>query len=98
MPSRKYDRRSFTPTLPDSGGISEQPCVSGPDGAFDAALTPREAAALIGVRTKTLANWRCQGRGPRFVKFGPVKGKGAIRYRRSDLVSWLMSHTRGSGE
>ena len=57
-------------------------------------LTPQEAARLIGVAAKTLANWRCQGFGPPFVKFGDPGGRGGVRYRRGDLLGWLREHTR----
>jgi hypothetical protein len=57
-------------------------------------LRPVEAAQLLGVRTKTLANWRCQGVGPAFVKFGAPRGRGAVRYARADLLKWIATHTR----
>lgn len=33
-------------------------------------LTPAEAAARLRVAPGTLSNWRVQGIGPRFIKFG----------------------------
>lgn len=36
----------------------------------------------------TLAKWRCQGRGPRFIKLG-----GRIRYRLSDVEAYLRERT-----
>lgn len=50
-----------------------------PDGRMD----PESAAAYLGVSSKTLANYRSRGIGPRFIK------RGRIFYRRSDLDSWL---------
>lgn len=42
-------------------------------------LTPAEMAKVLGVAEQTLANWRCQNRGPRYVKLG--SGRSAhIRY------------------
>jgi hypothetical protein len=32
---------------------------------------------------KTLAMWGCQGKGPRYAKFG-----GQARYRLSDVIAW----------
>lgn len=50
-----------------------------------ALLTPAEAAEFIGgLREQTLATWRMQKRGPRFLKVGSK-----VRYRKSDLDDWL---------
>jgi hypothetical protein len=57
-------------------------------------LRPSEAARLMGVRPKTLANWRCQGIGPAFVKFGPPSSRAAVRYNRGDLLKWIAARTR----
>jgi hypothetical protein len=40
---------------------------------------------------KTLENWRCSGRGPRFYRVG-----GRIRYSKSDLDAWLDERRRSS--
>ena len=62
----------------------------------DALLTPVQAAELLGlldrrgnVSTETLAQWRSQGRGPRYIKLE----KRLVRYRRSDLENYLMAHS-----
>lgn len=47
-------------------------------------LREREAAHHIGVAPKTLANWRCAGRGPRFCRLGR-----AIVYRLADLDQFV---------
>ena len=54
----------------------------------DGRLTADDAAAYLGLSPKTLAVWRCQGRGPRFVKFGRVF------YFQSDLDAWIATHER----
>ncbi len=46
----------------------------------EALLTPAEAAAFLSLKRQTLAWYRCQGGGPRFVKIGST-----IRYRVGDL-------------
>jgi len=55
-------------------------------------LTTPEAAEYLSVKPGTLEVWRCQGRGPRFVRLGR-----AIRYRPADLDNFieknLMAHT-----
>jgi hypothetical protein len=50
-------------------------------------LTPEEAAPLAGVETKTLANWRHLGKGPKFIKTAG-KGRGRIFYDPTDLAAW----------
>ena len=48
-------------------------------------LTAAQAAEVLGVKTQTLAVWRCSGRHALpFVKVG-----NAVKYRRSDLEAWL---------
>lgn len=36
----------------------------------DRFLSPEEAAYLLDSTVKTLANWRCKGKGPRYVRHG----------------------------
>lgn len=59
-------------------------------GAEDDWLTAREVGALAGFSVKTLANWRSQKIGPRYIKLSPGRG-GRIRYRRRDVEAWLSS-------
>jgi predicted site-specific integrase-resolvase len=49
------------------------------------------AAPLLGVKPGTLEVWRCQGRGPRFVKSGS-----RVVYRLRDINEYLDSRTRKS--
>jgi hypothetical protein len=54
-------------------------------------LLPQEQVAkLLRVTTGTLANWRCSGDGPRFVKGRPVQ------YRQSDVEEYINSRVRSS--
>ncbi len=46
--------------------------------------TEREAAALLAVSPRTLADWRLDGKGPPYVKL-----HGAIRYRLDDLEAFV---------
>lgn len=48
-------------------------------------LTPREAAELLAVAERTLADWRYRGTGPSYVAYS---GR-CIRYRRDDLDAWV---------
>jgi predicted DNA-binding transcriptional regulator AlpA len=47
-------------------------------------LTQAEAADLLGISGTTLAIWRCQRRGPAYIKLGS-----SVRYRLDDLIDWL---------
>lgn len=49
----------------------------------------REAATLVGLSIPTLNKLRVYGGGPIFLKLGR-----AVRYRRSDLESWLAARVR----
>jgi hypothetical protein len=44
--------------------------------------TAEEAAAFLRTEPRTLANWRCSGKGPSFVKLG----ERMIRYPRAGLL------------
>lgn len=46
-------------------------------------LTPDQAAALIGVSPKTLANWRSLGKGPSWFT------RPGVWYLESDVQRWL---------
>jgi hypothetical protein len=50
----------------------------------DALLLPSEAAALLRRETKTLAQWRSLGKGPRYCKI-----EGRIAYRACDLAAFI---------
>lgn len=52
-------------------------------------LTEAEAAARLLTCPRTLARWRCEGKGPRFVKIGR-----RVAYRESDLIAYLDEQTR----
>jgi excisionase family DNA binding protein len=52
---------------------------------------PREAADYLRSSESTLAKKRLSGEGPPFVRIGR-----AIRYRRSDLDSWMAASIRTS--
>lgn len=47
-------------------------------------LRERQAAGVLGVAPKTLANWRSQGKGPKFCRLGR-----AIGYRQEDLDAFI---------
>ncbi|WP_447969367.1 helix-turn-helix domain-containing protein [Nitrospira sp. M1] len=51
-------------------------------------LTEEQVSKRYGIAVKTLANWRCKGDGPAFVKVGHH-----VRYSPENLQSFLSSHT-----
>ena len=61
--------------------------------AVEKLLTPKEAAAVLGLSTGTLQNWRIAGKGPRFLKY---THRGMVRYPEGDLRAWVESNTRQS--
>ena len=46
-------------------------------------LTTFQAAEFLGLKAKTLANWRVSGQGPEFHRMGS-----AVRYHPNDLNAW----------
>lgn len=53
-------------------------------------LTRPEVGERLRVPIKTLAQWACQKKGPKFAKFGKH-----CRYRLSDVVAWENAQLRG---
>lgn len=67
--------------------IADQPAV---DCVVDAVVDTYGAQQYIGASVGTLRNWRSQGRGPRYIRYGR-----AIRYRVSDLNKYVEAHMVG---
>lgn len=57
-------------------------------------LTPAQLAEELEVSTRTLANWRWAGIGPRYTKLGDGR-TARVRYRRADVDAWLKSREYG---
>ncbi len=53
----------------------------------EALLMEVHAARFLNLSVRTLQAWRIKGCGPAYVQAGR-----AIRYRRSDLLSWINDH------
>lgn len=58
-------------------------------------LLPLEAAQLLGCKPHTLAVWRIQGKGPRYVKLGGGKA-GRIAYAPADLMAFIEQSRKSS--
>ena len=54
-------------------------------------LTEHDAAARLGISSKTLSNWRWQGFGPPFCRIGRL-----VRYRPEKLEAWADQQARAS--
>jgi predicted DNA-binding transcriptional regulator AlpA len=52
-------------------------------------LTPEEVGKFTGLSIETLAQWRSQRRGIRFIKIS----RNVVRYRQTDLDSWIAERT-----
>jgi excisionase family DNA binding protein len=55
-----------------------------PGGADEPLLSPSQAAQLLNVPVRTLDGWRNRRIGPDYLKVGRH-----VRYRRTDLATWL---------
>ena len=55
-----------------------------------ALLTAGDVASVLGIPTSTLANWRYQGLGPRYLRIGRH-----VRYESADLEAWLQGQRVG---
>ncbi|NQU79262.1 helix-turn-helix domain-containing protein [Candidatus Woesearchaeota archaeon] len=60
-----------------------------PDPKPDDYLTPKDIEKTYQLATKTLANWRSQGRGPEFFKLG-----NKVRYLRKNVDKWVEQSRR----
>ena len=58
----------------------------------DSLLTEDEAASLLGFTPRTMQAWRVRGGGPPFLRISSR----ALRYMRSDLLSWAKSKRKAS--
>ena len=60
------------------------PDVSGRNGVDKTYFSATEGAEYLGLPPQTLANWRSQGRGPRYAKLGS-----RVVYGRADLKGFF---------
>jgi predicted DNA-binding transcriptional regulator AlpA len=57
------------------------------------ALTPAEVEMVWGFNKKTLNQWRWQGRGPRYFKYGKL-----VLYRQQDVREYVERHLKRTSE
>lgn len=55
-------------------------------------LTPKQAAKYLGISEGALRLWRSEGKGPRHYR----AGEKLVRYRRTDLDSWIEARLSAS--
>jgi excisionase family DNA binding protein len=54
-------------------------------------VSTKQLAAQLGLTEVTLCQWRHRGQGPAFIRMGRT-----VRYRRTDVESWLAARTVGA--
>ncbi len=59
-------------------------------------LHPSQVAQRYEISDGTLANWRREGKGPRWIKLGDGK-RPRVMYRMSDLIEWENDHVSLKG-
>lgn len=69
----------------------EQQRLDKSSGVNVALLTPKMAADILTISTKTMANWRVRGFGPKFVKLGS-----RVAYPVPEFVKFIDSRTCSS--
>ena len=69
-------------------GQTRTPAMSMVSTGYDPLLTIEEVSDWLGIPRGTLYQWRTRKQGPRAIKVG-----GALRYRRSEVESYLDQHT-----
>lgn len=70
---------------------SAEPGVPAPVYSNEQLLKPDAASRVLCVATKTLAQWRVSGNGPRFSKIGR-----SVVYKHADLMELVAKQTRAS--
>jgi len=54
-------------------------------------MSDRDVSKLLGIGRQTLCNWRCQQKGPRYVKSGRL-----VRYAVSDIMAYMEARKIGT--
>jgi phage terminase Nu1 subunit (DNA packaging protein) len=57
-------------------------------------LNEKQIAETLGVRVRTVQQWRFHGRGPRYKKLSRGRG-GSVRYDPRELDEWLKQQPGG---
>jgi len=74
--------------VPDDGASTSTRSNPSTSGSPDILLSTRELAALFGVGTATVINWRVRRIGPPWIRFR----FGRVRYSRAAALAWLDGH------
>ena len=86
-PNQKLELELESNIIPDPEVVSEPILKS--EQKPDDYLTPKDVEKTYQISTKTLANWRSQGRGPEFFKLG-----NKVRYLRKNVENWVEQSRR----
>ena len=55
-------------------------------------MDEKELCFTLGIASVTATKWRAKAEGPPFVKLGRL-----VRYRRTDVATWLEAHHHKAG-
>ena len=69
--------------------MQDEICLSGKCYLEDDLINAREVAFILGLTQQTLYNWRAFDRGPAFIRLNSSLRKPLIRYRVSDVKSYI---------
>ena len=91
---RKIEERGL---LLDLANVAEKEKPLNMSRGDEVMLSTEEVSRYLGGEEKpipipTLARWRSEGKGPRYVRFGSGSGS-TIRYRQNDLEEYIERHT-----
>jgi hypothetical protein len=60
-------------------------------------MTAADVSGLLGVKPRTLAQWRCLGKGPAYLHLS-TSPRSRVLYLAADVDAWLASLPRHGGE
>ena len=60
-------------------------------------MTVADVSRLLGVKPKTLAQWRCLGKGPAYLHLS-ASPRSQVLYLTADVEAWVYSLRRHGGE
>jgi hypothetical protein len=75
------------------GSTSDDRLPAAAESGLALLMTPAAVSAYLSIPTGTLANWRCQGHGPRYVRVGRH-----VRYLARDVQEWLLAGVLDLGD
>jgi len=90
--SGQFEALRDVPSLATTGASDPAAAPQVPFDTLERLLRPAEAACILGVSVKQMANWRSKGGGPRFVRISHK----VVMYRHQSLLEWAREREFGS--